>query len=400
MVVKLGNLYRLVRGRARQGAKVTANLNESTFLRLLNRTLDDIEVWEDVLEFLCKETGAKKAIITTREVPSAEIVISEAISQMNQSPLLYGLSNEEIESYVIDYHEDDIWTKVENERRPYAPYSLAQHLPMSELKKSKLWNWLEPQGISDTIVAEVFSSPSHWIALNVYYDHADKPTRRNIFNFLSSFLPDIQRVWRLGQDIRSAQTLLSSGGVLIEHYDFAAILISPPSKILWINDKALSVLDQHNIGRVENGELRLRNLTEKKWIKSHTTALFNQNNLSAIAEDMTYSMRSKLSNVEFKLSRVAKFDSVLGIGSPVFLVSLYPGGVVPQTTLAGMLGAADLTKTEKALVRHLSNGHSIKSFGEATGTSEHNARFHWKNIKRKLGLHSPKQIFDLNRERH
>jgi len=373
------------------------NINniESKILRVLNRTLDDIEVWEDALKLLCDETGAKKAIITTRHIQSAEIVVSETIEQLNQSPLLYGLSNEEIESYVNEYHEDDIWTKVENERRPYAPYSLAQHLLIDELKKTRLWEWLEPQGISDTIVSEIFSSQTHWIALNVYYEYTDKKTRRKIFNFLNSFLPDMQRAWRQGQEIRSAESLLSSGGVLIDHYDFAAILMSPPNKVHWINDKALTLLTEQNIGLVESSILRLRNLKVQNWIKSHANALFDNKGLNTLTDEMTYSMKSQSSNVEFQLNRMSKFDSILGTGSPVFLVSLIPNGVVVRPTIESLISHPDLTKTEKALVRHLSQGHSIKSFGEATSTTEDNARFHWKNLKTKLGLHSRKQISEL-----
>lgn len=366
---------------------------DGKLIQLIYRSLENIEIWEDILQYLCEQTGATKAIITTREKPTANIVISETIQQMHESPLLYGLSNAEIESYVSTYREDDIWTAIENSRHPHVPYSLAQHLPLDELKQNNLWNWLEPQGISDSIVGEIFNTTSHWIAINIYYDHADKHIRRNIMDFLSSYLEEMQRAWRLGRELRSAEMLLTSGGVLIDHYDFAAILIAPPLKILWMNNQAIEVLAAQNIGAVNEGILRFSDKNIEKWIALHTKALFNhKNDVEDLSHDMNYSMYAKSSEIEIKINRMAKFDTVLGTGSPVFLVSVLPNGKFRKMTLKDMLSHPELTKTEKLLVQHLSQGNNIVSFSKARGTKEDAARHHWKNVKRKLGLFSHKQI--------
>lgn len=366
----------------------TANL-----LKTIYRTLENIELWEDVLRIMCEMTGATKAIITTREKPSADIVISEVISEMSESPLLYGLSNDEIESYVTTYRDDDIWTEIENSRHPYVPYSLAQYLPLEDLKKSQLWKWLKPQGISDTIVAEIFNIDSHWIALNVYYEHSEKNVRRNIMDFLDMYLEEMQRAWLQGRKLRSADTLMSSGGVLIENYDFAAILIAPPRKVLWLNEQANEMLTKHNIGSVKNHKLSLMDKTIQKWITLHTTALFDHKGKGdAFGEDMNYSMKAAASELNIKINRMAKFDTVLGTGSPVFLLSLFPVGQPRRMTVQDMLDHPELTKTERQLVEHLSKDNTIASFANVRGSKEDAARHHWKNVKRKLGLFSHKQI--------
>ena len=47
---------------------------------------------------------------------------------------------------------------------------MSAYISKDELQKTPFWKWLEPQGVSDTIVAELWHSDQACAAINLYID--------------------------------------------------------------------------------------------------------------------------------------------------------------------------------------------------------------------------------------
>ena len=124
-------------------------------------TVSDINKWHTVLELFIMATGAQKGIISLRSHLSAELVIPTDVRQELGSPLVSGFTEEEVYAYITHYSEYDPWTEFENRYPPNEAYALSRHVGLGQLKQGKFWEWLEPQGINDTIVFKIGDSSSN-----------------------------------------------------------------------------------------------------------------------------------------------------------------------------------------------------------------------------------------------
>lgn len=104
-----------------------------------------------------------------RDKYSVELYITNDISAELKSPMLYGFTADEIDDYLEHYYQDDPWTEVEHQYHPVIPYAMSSYLPVEALRKTKFWQWLEPQQINDSVVVEIFSAPDSWISMNLFF---------------------------------------------------------------------------------------------------------------------------------------------------------------------------------------------------------------------------------------
>ena len=144
------------------------NVRASTLIPLLNlafQTIPNVEKWEAVIRKLLAMTGARKGIMSLRSTTSADFVVPSGVLD---SPLIVNFDRSFVQSFVEEYIAHDPWTPIERAHHPHLPYVLSTHIAPAELRRSKFWEWLEPQGIDDTIVAEVGRSKGTWVGLNLY----------------------------------------------------------------------------------------------------------------------------------------------------------------------------------------------------------------------------------------
>ena len=363
--------------------------NESIIKTIYN-TLESTEKWENVLRMICRETGASKAIITARIKTTSDVIIPPIAKQVHHSPLLYGLTEKDIDRYIYVYHNHDAWTIIEKENHPTTPYSLAKYLPLEKLKKTKFWEWLEPQGVTDSIVAEIYNNATHWIALNIYYELSDRKVQQNIFAFLRDYLPEMNKAWELGERLKTSDGIMVSGNEIIQRYDHAAILLAPPNRVIDSNRHAVELLDKMELGKIHNKTLRLKDRSVQAWISDQTKTMFDHRKPNSV--EQSYSIESKFPEVQYTLSRMSKFDEMLGTGSPVFLLSIYSEQSERNYTFDELINHPKITPKQREVLLHLAHGKKLNETPKLTGTKIDNVRKHWANAKKNLGLHSIKQV--------
>jgi DNA-binding CsgD family transcriptional regulator len=163
-------------------------------------TVDRPSSWVEALAELCAFTGATRALVSLRDLGTAEIYVPSEVAETHGSPLIHGFAPEEVEAYVTDYIFDDPWTAIEARHPPVRPYAMSSHLPPERLRETRFWTWLEPLGIGDAIACEIGATDLHRTLLNLYLPldappgHAAEAVAK-----LETVLPLVRKAWAVGR---------------------------------------------------------------------------------------------------------------------------------------------------------------------------------------------------------
>ena len=347
------------------------------------KTIDDIEHWQEVLCLMCQLTGASKGIISLRDGLTAELVIPTDVRQELSSPLLYGFSETEIGSYVTHYISLDPWTPFEKLFHPSEPTSLAKFVDLKTLQNSEFWQWLEPQGITDTTVLEIGQSAPNWIAMNLYYPTTTDTIKKKVLEYTRKLQGSMQDAWRIGQRLRASEQAPNRLGYFLERQPQAALILSATGEIILENNKAVTLKEtETNIYQLNN-----------RRVVFHDPQL--QGQLQEAMQTLRLSADGRLDEIKFSsktldltLTLIEKAEDQLGTDSGARLLSI---GLV-SAQLLPLWNNALLTKRERQLVELLANGGKIVDFINSYGMSKSTGHFHWQNVKRKLGIKDRSEI--------
>jgi len=347
------------------------------------KTIDDIEYWQEVLRLLCEVTGASKGIISLRDSLTAELVIPTDVRQELSSPLLYGFSEMEIGSYVTHYIEQDPWTPFEKLFHPSEPTSLAKFVDLKTLQNSEFWQWLEPQGITDTTVLEIGLSAPNWIAMNLYYPTKTDTIKKKVLQYTTKLQETMQDAWRIGQRLRASEQAPNRLGYFLERQPQAALILSAAGEIILENKKALTLketatniyhLDNQRFG-FNDPQLQLQLLEAMQTLKISVDARLEEIKFSSQTLDLT-------------LTLIEKAEDQLGADSGARLLSIRP----VSAQLLPIWNNVLLTKRERQLVELLANGDKVVDFINHYQMSKSTGHFHWQNVKRKLEIKDRSEI--------
>jgi DNA-binding CsgD family transcriptional regulator len=348
------------------------------------KTIESIELWQDVLQLFCTLTGAKKGIITLRDRTTAELVIPNDVESDLSSPLLYGFSNEEIGSYIGHYIAYDPWTEFEKLYHPNTPIALSKYVKYDSITGSTFWEWLQPQGISDTVVLDIGASFPNWVAMNLYFDGQDAATKRKIVRYTSKLQETMQEVWSLGQKVRAAQLEPSRLGYFLDQQPDPSILLSPDGKIILANKKAEQLFNAPDsiIGRKE-AEIIIQ---DKKLKKQY-------NNVMRLIKDVPgakFHEKLDLKTGDFSLSLalIEKAEDQIGVDKAARLLTIKR----LSKSLACVWETPGLTKRERQLVEFIANGGRVIDFANSFNLSKSTSHFHWSNVKKKLNVQDRSEI--------
>lgn len=350
-------------------------------------TISDIDKWQLVLKYLVEATGASKGIITLRDRLTAELVIPNDVRQELGSPLIYGFSEQEVDSYISHYIKYDPWTKIENLYHPDEAYALSTHLDIITLKKHIFWEWLEPQNISDCIIFKIGESSSkYWIALNIYYPMEKRSVKKSIFEYLSVFRNTIRNAWKQGQKIRLSHVKSSYAEYFIEQRSQPSFLINSHKEVLQKNKKAKeSQLDSDSPFLLDiDNTLRPKDKALKKLLQSTMRQLEKKQSNQQTIPQASIVYQTK----HIQVSLIGKAESLLGENTALFLIE--------QHHLADkqlIWEDSALTRRERELVEILAKGGRVVDFQNHYKLAKSTAHMHWKHVKEKLNIKDRSDIY-------
>lgn len=367
------------------------NINRNVATAIFE-TVENPEKWYRALELLCKECGASKAIIALRHAETAEFVIPSGVQDEHNSPMLYGFSEEEVGSFICHYIKHDIWTEYERVYRPHIPYALSKHIPLQELTNSTFWEWLEPQEINDTIVAELGYTNGFWAAINLYFQNSDGQISRVIEVNLNKYLPILQQAWQIGRNLTVARLESQNQPQLICHLPHTAIVVDHHFIVLSRNNKAQEL---EEIGLIENLSIgtKLRLASE---IPIQSSALTSEQ-LKILSSGQKISTDEKTPcKYAATIVPVSETEDILGEVHSGYLVTIMPTNALHLEGESPVWENDTLSAKERILVRMVAEGKQIVEVEKLLGISKSRSMQIWRSARKKLEIKDKAEVFSIH----
>ncbi len=353
-------------------------------------TIEDIELWQEVLHLIANLTGARKGIITLRDRSTAELVIPTDVRSDFSSPLLYEFTEQEVESYVSHFIQFDPWTEFEKLFHPTTPYALSKYLSQKSLKASQFWQWLEPQGISDTVVLDIGSNSSSWIAMNLYFSADDRGVKQKILNLTVDIQKTMQDAWRFGQTARAAQLEPKGLSYFLEQQPYACLLLEADMSVVLANGKAKKLLqDANNLLIDDRNNLIIQ---DNKFRRDFLCAMEALNSVrTGIGKLPEIELFNK--NLIFTFTMIEKMEDMIGTDKGLRLISILKSSEHHLLNVKPIWENTVLTKRERQLVELLATGGRVVDFIHKYKLAKSTGHFHWQNVKQKLNVKDRTEIY-------
>lgn len=345
---------------------------------LLLDAIPDVRNWGRVIQEILKETGAAKGVLALRMNYTADFRLP---AKVLESPLVVNFEPEFIESYVERYRALDPWTEIEKLHPPVNPFALSKYLPIEALKETAFWEWLEPQGISDTVVVRLGETEGHWAGLNIFFDVEDDRTRERVMALLAALQPSLRRVWEISE---IHHKLSNQMGVRLKEISFM-----PLAAFFCRADGTANMVTEQLLELCAFNEDLLLSIEPKIRFRSHQVEFAGLLEQAAqLGQTASCDLALGDRAVLLSISRVTSSEDVLGRRTEQFLGVLVDPLFEGRRRFQERLARADLTERERELLDYLmeSPKHTLVSFAARIGKTEHAADYHWRNIKKKLGI--------------
>ena len=366
-------------------------MNEKERLnRAIYDTIENADAWTSVLQLFLDISGAKKGVIVLRDRLTAEMVFPTTVARIFQSPLLNGFSKVEVDSYLNKYQDIDPWTEIEKVRHPHVPYALSDHYDHSELVRHKFWEWLKPQGIGDTVVAEIGQSGRNWVSMNLYFAAGDEDTKQAVLALVSELLWSMPYAWRVGEVVRDARRLEDRRVSFLGATPGAAFLLRSDRSIIAQNTKADILLDEHAAClSVRNGRLVFKD----RELQRLSDEAFDQFGPRRRAEDTPEEHVVDTPTLRITFIALGAREDFLGSDVATRLVTFVDRSAITDASLQPIWEHPDLTTKERLLARSLAEGLTIIQHANKMKIGRDGANFHWRNLKEKLGVTKTRDIY-------
>lgn len=353
-------------------------------------TITEVENWGAVIKSLLGLTGAAKGILALRANQTADFRVP---SRVLESPLIINFDQCFVESFVAYYVNCDPWTTIEVKHPPVRPYALSEYLPVECLRTLEFWSWLEPQGISDTIVVLIGETEGHWVGMNIFFDASDDAVRDAVFDVLGETLPIMRHAWRIGElhRLSANSTYGRSGGV-------AQI---PLTAVFCNRDGTINAATEQF--RQISGDLwglfQSIESTVRFSLAAHQSAFVSllehaARTGSTVVDVIHHGDRT----ITISVSPVTAEEDIIGRYSEEYLVVLSDPVFDGRRRLESLNLRERLTHRERELLDYLRDpAATIASFSAGIGRSKHTSDYHWRNLKKKLGIRSISELRELMR---
>jgi len=362
------------------------NADNDELIGTIYQTIDNPALWRSVIEQLCTITGASKGILTLRENDTAEFVVPERYAE---SPLYFNFDDEEVFSFITKYIDVDPWTKIENQNRSDFPYILSDHISDAELRNSKMWAWLEPQNINDTVTIEIGQTENYWAAMNLYFNNNTFNHQRELLATLKYHLPHLKKAFSLGEKYSAAVRLAERSASTIEQIKVPAALVELDGNIVHLNSKlqclAIFAFEANETPAV----LKFRNSKFQKRYNQHLVMLRHQ---SVVAFELNSQSENRSDSFRVTLTALGERETLLGKPMQTVLITVTHLKILSPIDVANLANAKNLSKRQTELAQFLCEGGNITGFGGKVGIGKSGAFHHWRELKTKTGVEKPHEI--------
>lgn len=345
----------------------------------LIRTIGHPEHWSAVLKQLREYTKSSKALLSLRDLKTAEIIVPNDVLEKRTSPFISGFSETAVASYLTDYVEIDPWTAIERVKHPYYPYAMSQHLSLNSLKRTPFWDWLEPQGIQDCIVCEIGHTDTYWVSLTLYCDHADDIKLGIALRALRAVLPLLRAAWREGRQFQMLLAAKSALQIVLTNIEDPAVLVARNGEILVHNDAMRVCCDTWSVD-IEPG---------KRLSLPTNVALLTEDDASIIPVDRCGTRPSKL------MATATLFQSSeMTDGEPLdtFLIKLTSEASHSRDRMHEIWDDKSLTPRESELVKIITTGTKFVDAQQRMAVSYPRVMQLWKSARVKLGFQNVNEL--------
>ncbi|NLS14451.1 hypothetical protein HGP28_16395 [Vibrio sp. SM6] len=356
----------------------------------LYKTINNVEHWRDVLGEMVKLTGAKKAFLMLRNRQSSDFYIPKDLLETLASPVIYGLSEQEVDDYVNRYQSLDPWTKIEAQIPPITPYALSQYISAEALRASGFWSWLEPQGVNDTVVFAVHHASDHWVSVNLLYDNTQPGLKQKILALITEYLPLMNEVWEAGQRMRQVTTYPASIQFFLEQLSDSAFLVDRYAKVINSNRHAKTLAKNSELGlQLHQGYLHHKERRISETLKKLISNIGSED----YHPDAPPKLQVRLLGHNVTVTLLNRSEDLIGYDTALRLVTIEMHNARGRHGLAPPWQHDSLTKREAELVEVLASGGKIIDFIHQYGLAKSTAHAHWGNVKKKLCVSDRSEIY-------
>ena len=211
-----------------------------TITSSLIETVTDQSAWPRTLADICQLTRTTNAVITLR----AAMVIPDAVREVQQSPLIHGFTQAEVEEYLTRHHGSDPWITVARDNHPYSPFAMSKFWPFEKLRDTPFGTWLEKQKIDDTVIVDLGATGKYWAAMNLYFGDTSSSKAETICRKVKDILPILRSAWAAGRNIQLERQAAGRVEGILEHVAFPVVVVAAEGNILHFNDAAQRLADK------------------------------------------------------------------------------------------------------------------------------------------------------------
>ncbi|MFY0596298.1 MAG: hypothetical protein JXQ85_07705 [Cognatishimia sp.] len=351
----------------------------NTLSSKLIKAIQDPLLWHEALGDLCVFTKTDRALISLRDKKDASIVIPDDVSEEFASPLIFGFSEAEVEAFLSDFGEVDPWTAIEKENYPYFPYCMSRYLPTDQLKQTEFWHWLQPMGISDSLVCEIGQTETYWAALNLYFEPENEDQVTAVLDRVKQVLPVLKSVWSTGRELQIAKSAADSMEIILSAIHEPAAMVSHDGNLIAQNVQMDAFMAKAGLAPQNKSEFALpSDLTIRKTKQSEKLHL----------------RRSKASGskgeVHIKAYKTVQFSD--GENRDSYLLTIEQPASLHQLSGAEVWDFEALTPRERTLVKLAAEGLKFSEAQEEMGLSYPRIMQIWKSSRDKLGINDVNEL--------
>ena len=346
--------------------RVTASLIE---------TVTDQSAWPRALADICQYTRTSNAVVTLRAQSSAAMIIPDAVQEVQQSPLIHGFSQAQVETYLAKHHGSDPWITVARDNHPYSPYAMSKFFPIEKLRGTAFGDWLKEQNIDDTVIVDLGAAGKYWAAMNLYFGDTSTTKAEAICGKVKEILPILRSAWAAGRNIQLERQAARRVEGILEQVAFPVVVVSPDGSILHFNDAAQN-LAQSDFGFT----LRL----------GEGLALPASIEIAANSDAAHLNLRRTRAPTSFRgfatTSHLSLAQLISGEPSGSVMIAFFEVGEEGYLPNPKGLDLRALTNREAELARLVAEGSQLKEAREAMGISHARAMQLWRSIRDKMGI--------------
>lgn len=347
------------------------------------QTIDDINLWHEVLQQIADITGITRGTISLRDRATGDFVVPDHIWQGMDHPLLLGWTQKENDLYLNDFMHLDPWIEIERLFHPTRPYALSEHIDTETLKQSPFWEWLDIVGIGDTVVADIGSTPPYWVSINLFYPADDFATRDASLRLLTQLQKTMQNAWRYGLQVRASSAERERLECLLELQLEASILVDSAGKNLYENSPARAYLDNKKFSVSRSGDcVCFSNTDIQKWYEQSRKENGSEKMKARSAEHLSISDET----FNIALTFIGGVEEKTGAAQDLFVLTLKDHTETNESDLHPVWESPQLTRRERQLVEFMAKGGRIADFVRKHEMAKSTGHFHWANVKSKLNV--------------